>query len=164
MPVWELAKLIGKTVIYCSSSPPISPSLPQPSETAIQKLIQHNSFEREVQPRVESLCWKENLSLYDRSLISLPPHVIISSNASLEGWGTSCWGQTSGDPWSEEDRTAHINILELKAGIMTFTVKKKNGAFVHIWMQNINALAHLIKIGGDRYQELVSVNKGVHGI
>ena len=52
-----------------------------------------------VEARKELLWWKEDLTLCNgRSLISPPPQIIISSDASLPGWGASCHGQTTGGP------------------------------------------------------------------
>ena len=78
--------------------------------------------------RKKPLSWKENLPLCNgRSLISPPPHIKTSSDASLQGWRVSC----------------HINVLELKAAklaIMFFTLKERDAISVHIRMDNTAAL------------------------
>ena len=64
-----------------------------------------------------------------RSLISSQPQIIISSDASLQAWGASCHGLTTGVPFSMEEETFHINVLELKAAklaIMSFTLKERD--------------------------------------
>ena len=89
--VRKLSKLIGML-----SSTAIA-VLPEPlhyghlQHQQIQKLICHKSFEEKVEISVEAkkelLWWKETLSLCNgRSLISSPPQIIISSDASLQGW------------------------------------------------------------------------------
>ena len=43
------------------------------------------------------------------------PHLAITTDASLSGWGAFCGGQTLAGVWSEEEKTLHINVLELEA-------------------------------------------------
>ena len=127
--VRELSKLIGRLSITIAI-------LPAPLHYChlqyqhIQKLICHNYFKEKVKISVEGrkelLWWKENLTFCnERSLISPPPQIIISPDASLQGWGVSCHGLTTGGPWSVEERKFYINVLELKAVklvIMSFTL------------------------------------------
>ena len=99
-----------------------------------------------------------------RSLISSPPQIIISSDASLQGWGASCHGLTTGGPWSMEERKFHINVLELKAAklaIMSFTLKERDAISVHIRMDNMTALSYLMKMGGTKNQELTAISKEI---
>ena len=72
----------------------------------------------------ETQWWIENLMLSKgKAVISPPPQLIITSDASLQTSGATCQGQTTGGPWTAEERKHHINILELKAArlaILTF--------------------------------------------
>ena len=162
----------GKVTVISSTAIAV---LPEPlhyrhlQHQQIQKLICHNSFEEKVQTSVEArkelLWWKENLTLCNgRSLISSPPQIIISSDASLQGWGASCHGLTTGGPWSMEERKFHINVLELKAAklaIMSFTLKERDAISVHIRMDNMAALSYLMKMGGTKNQELTAISKEI---
>ena len=59
-----------------------------------------------------------------KSLFFPPTDLCISSDASTKGWGATCQEISTGRTWSQEERKAHINILELKAvhlAILTFT-------------------------------------------
>ena len=52
----------------------------------------------------------ENLTLCNgRSLISPTPQIIISSDASLKGCGTSCSGLATGGHWFVAEQKSHIN-------------------------------------------------------
>ena len=118
-----------------------------------------------VEARKELLWWKENLTLCNRrSLISSPPQIIISSDASLQGLGASCHGLTTGGPWSKEERKFHINVLELKAAklaIMSFTLKERDAISIDTCMDNITAPSYLMKIGGTKSQELTAISKEI---
>ena len=116
-----------------------------------------------VEARKELLWWKENLTLCNRrSLIYAPPHIIISSDASLQGWRVGCHDLEKWGPWSMEEQKFHINELELKAAklaIMSFTLKERDAISVHIRMGNITALSYLIKMEGTKNQELTAISK-----
>ena len=46
--------------------------------------------------------------------------LIIDSNASLTGWGAACQDLRTGGPWSGQERSNHINCLELWAATLAF--------------------------------------------
>ena len=46
----------------------------------------------------------------------------IQSDAAKLGWGPVCRGQSTGGPWSKEERREHINLLELKAAHMAVLI------------------------------------------
>ena len=101
--VRELSKLIRRLSSTAIAVLPAPPHYRHLQHQQIQKLIFHNSFEEKVEVSVEArkelLWWKENLTLCNsRSLISSPPQIIISSDASLQGWGASCHRLTTGGP------------------------------------------------------------------
>lgn len=41
--------------------------------------------------------------------------LVILSDASLAGWGTYCEGVEANGPWTPENQSEHINVLELRA-------------------------------------------------
>ena len=78
-----------------------------------------------IKSRTELTWWIENLRFCnDRTFSQLNSQVIIKTDASLTGWGAVCHGvQTSGQ-LSEEERSLHINVLELlaiKLALFSFT-------------------------------------------
>ena len=167
--VRKLSKLIGRLSSTAIAVLPAPLHYRHLHHQQIQKLISHNSIEEKVEISVEArkelLWWKENLTLCNgRSLISSPRQIIISSDASLQGWGASCHGLTTGGPWSMEERKFHINVLELKAAklaIMSFTLKERDAISVHIRMDNMAALSYLMKMGGTKNQELTAIRKEI---
>ena len=44
--------------------------------------------------------------------------LVIQTDASLTGWGASSHGKMASGAWSPEERTHHINLLELKAAFL----------------------------------------------
>ena len=62
------------------------------------------------------------------------------------------------------ERKFHINVLELKAAklaVIPFTLKERDAISVHICMDNMTALSHLMKMGGYKNQELTSISKEI---
>ena len=67
----------------------------------------------------------------------------------VRGRGTVCQGSTRGGTWSYQERTKHINILELiavKLAILTF-IKGKSVTAIHLQIDNMTALSYLVKMG-----------------
>ena len=67
------------------------------------------------------------------------------------------------ETWSYQERTKHINVLELiavKLAILTFT-KEKPVIAVHLELDNTKALLYLVKMGETRSQELLQVAKEI---
>ena len=63
-----------------------------------------------------------------------------------------------------EERKFHINVLELKAAklaTMSFTLKERDTISVHIRMDNLIALSYLMKMGGNKNQELTEISKEI---
>ena len=53
--------------------------------------------------------------------------MVLQTDASKTGWGASCQGLTTRGVWSKEERSLHINVLELlvvKLALLSFTKKK----------------------------------------
>ena len=65
--------------------------------------------------------------------------------------------------WSYQERTKHINVLELiavKLAILTFN-KGKSVTTNSLQIDNMVALFYLVKMGGTRSQELLQVAKEI---
>ena len=82
--------------------------------------------------KAELQWWVQNLHLNNGvSVISPPPppQLLITSDASLEGWGAFCQGHKTGRQWTLPEKKDHINILELRAAkyaILTLPNCKNN--------------------------------------
>ena len=87
--------------------------------------------------------------------------LIIESDASNLGWGASCQDVTTGGPWSTQERTRHINCLEMLAATLalkTFT-KKKTGLSMLLKIDNTTAVAYINNQGGTVSEELVHLTR-----
>ena len=65
--------------------------------------------------------------------------------------------------WSYQERTKHINVLELiavKLVILTFT-KEKSVTAIHLQIENMTALSYLVKMARTRSPELLQVAKEI---
>ena len=114
--------------------------------------------------RTELTWWIENLRFCNgRTFSQLNPQVIIQTDASLTGWGAVCNGvQTSGQ-WSEEERSLHINVLELlaiKLALFSFTKGKRVKA-THFQIDNKAALSYLLKMGGTKNENMIRLSKEI---
>ena len=111
--------------------------------------------------------WIENLTYFNgRYLIQAKPHIVIQTDASLEGWKASCMSMETWGKWSVEERKLHINILELiavKNAILAFTKEKTINA-LHIQTDNTTALSYLLKMGGTTDKTLVDISKDIWNI
>ena len=64
------------------------------------------------------------------------PALIITTDASLLGWGAHCEGCRIGGPWSEEEKSHHINYLAVKS-----FCKDRQDVTVHLKLDNSSAIA-----------------------
>ena len=78
------------------------------------------------------------------------------SDASTEGWGASILGLDAEGLWSIQEKSSHINLLELRAiwlGLQQFQTVLQ-GKTVAIILGNTTALSYLKKQGGTRSSSL----------
>ena len=76
--------------------------------------------------------------------------MITQTNASLTGWGAVYNGVQISGQWSEDERTLHINMLELLAielGLFFFT-RRKRVTVINFQIDNKAALPYFLKMGG----------------
>ena len=77
--------------------------------------------------------------------------------------GGNLSGNHHGGTWSYQEKTKHINILELiavKLAILAFN-KGKSITAIHLQRDNMTALSSLVKMGGTRSPELLQVAKEI---
>ena len=91
------------------------------------------------------------------------PQIVIQMDASKTGWGPSCQGLTTRGVWSKQERSFHINVLELlavKLALLSFTKNRKVTA-IHFQIDNTTALRYLTKMGGVKPLEMIKLNKEI---
>ena len=94
------------------------------------KSLRSNRYNCQVEMDLESkqdlhvLLWIHHLPLLNGRSLTTP--VVITLDASTVGWGATCQDEHVGDPWSKEERKAHINFLELKAAFLALKTLVSN--------------------------------------
>ena len=92
--------------------------------------------------------------------MSQPSMIIESDAASTVGWGAQTGNQTIQGLWSNEEKTLHINFLELKAAFLAlqaFTVNQRD-CTVLLRMDNTTAVAYVNNLGGTHSRSLCSLS------
>ena len=166
--IMELTKLVGKLFFTDQAVLPGRLQCRYLQQQQIQAVRETNSYQTKVKLNQQSLAelkwWKENLLLQNGKPLKIGiPQLIIQTDASKTGWRAVCQGINTGGTWSYQERTKHINILELiavKLAILTFT-KGKSVTAIHLQIDNMTALSYLVKMGGTRSPELLQVAKEI---
>ena len=81
---------------------------------------------------------------------TLPPGLLLFTDASCAGWGAHLLDQRACGKWSEEEKMLHINLLEMKAvwlGLQSFQ-KIVTGHRVTVMCNNSTVVAYVSKQGG----------------
>ena len=139
--IMELTKSPRKTLVHCSGSASRENSV-QVLATATNSGSYQTKIKLSQQSLAELKWWKENLLLQNGKPPKIRmPQLIIQMDASKAGWGAVCQGTATRGTWSYQERTKHINVLELtavKLAILTFT-KGKSVTAIHLQIDNITA-------------------------
>ena len=95
--------------------------------------------------------WSSQLHLHCSSPILKPEaSVVITSDASLQGWGAAFQEERTGGLWTAEEACYHINLLELKAAYLALQCFLKERVAVHVLIRldNRTAISYLNRMGG----------------
>lgn len=87
----------------------------------------------------------------------------IFSDASTTGWGAACETESASGPWSMEERTQHINYLELLAAFLALKVFAKDARNCQILLRidNSTAISYINRMGGVQYPHLTRITKDI---
>ena len=98
-----------------------------------------------------------------KSILKTETDLTINSDASLSGWGARCHLQSTGGPWSEEEKRMHINCLELLAATLAVKSFAKHRSRISILLRidNTTAVAYINHLGGTISQDLVELTKNL---
>lgn len=99
---------------------------------------------------VELDWWATNVIKSFNTIVKGIPDTIISTDASMKGWGAVCNKVTVGGQWSNDETKFHINVLELKAVLIGLkslcsTVERKH---IRVYIDNMTAVAYVNDMGG----------------
>jgi len=153
--VREIAKLTGKLISSIQAIFPANLQCRFLQMSQIKGLLVGNSYEQKIilskEAREELNWWINQIDNHNgKTIISPSPDLVLTSDASNLGWGTTCQGQNTGGVWSKEESALHINAKELLAAflaIQTF-VKQQLQFTIHIKIDNMSAVAYINKMGG----------------
>lgn len=115
----------GSTIRKTSDKAP-SASLNQCFE--IFRYISSKTVIRSGSPGGMFLVDMKSNSVQWRSLILPPPDLLMTTDTSIKGCGTSCQDVSIGGSWSKEEQKNHISVLELKTvklGLLNFRKFRK---------------------------------------
>ena len=98
-----------------------------------------------------------------KSFINPQLDVVITTDVSLSVWWAECQGTTTQGQWSEEERTQHINVLELTAAELALK------SFTHLWqgsrarfrLNNMTAVSQILKMGSPRSLRCIVVTQEI---
>lgn len=83
----------------------------------------------------------------------------IFSDASTTGWGAACDGETAGGVWTEDERTWHINYLEILAAFLGLKVfaSQLNNCQILLRIDNTTAISYVNRMGGVQFPHLTQI-------
>ena len=110
--------------------------------------------------------WVRNLSTWNgKSFLNPDPEldIVITSDASLLGWGAEGLGQTTQGRWSQTEMLQHINVLELRAAELALKSFKDlwEGSRVRLRLDNTTAVSQIVKMGSPRSKRCLVVTKEI---
>ena len=87
------------------------------------------------------------------------PSLVITTDASLQGWGAHCQHHNIGSPWTPTEKDLHINCLELLGASHAVKALCKGGTnmIVQLKMDSSTAIAYINHLGGTRSSALCSI-------
>ena len=161
-----LSRLIGK-MNAATQAIPMAPLYYRNLQTCLREALQEDQSYSStttltVEAREELEWWRDHFSQWNgRSLIAHNSSLTIETDASKKGWGAVCNGVRTGGPWSPEERTMHINCLELLAAFLAVKcfAKDKTNLTIHLKMDSMSALTYINKLGGTISPQLNNLAK-----
>lgn len=85
----------------------------------------------------------------------------IFSDASTTGWGAACGSERASGIWTTEERTRHINNLEILAAFFGLKVFAKNfrDSDILLRIDNTTAVSYINRMGGIQFPHLTKVTR-----
>ena len=113
--------------------------------------------------RAQVTWWLENISQQFRNIIIPDPQLHLYSDASLTGWGGKLDSVETGGHWHYYEDN-HINVLELKAALLTLKslCRSVENTHIRLHMDNTTAVACVNKCGSTKLP-LLGVTKELFG-
>ena len=107
--------------------------------------------------------WESNVETTFQTLSRDEPQHIITTDASLSGWGAEYQGISTGGMWTDSEAKNHINYLEMLAihlGLLTFA-KNMNSTHIRIMCDNTSAVNIINHMGTSHSDSCNSMAKTI---
>ena len=152
----QLAHLVG---LLSSSIPAIAPAplhyraLQRLRNSALQQGRGSYDFPTRMdQESMGDLQWwiHEAGKVNGRPIVQPTADLVITSDASMTGWGATYQSMSTGGSWTRQERMCHINLLELKAVFIALQIFAAHHSNCHILslVDNTTAIAYINHKGG----------------
>jgi len=168
--VREMSRVMGKLASTAAAVIP-SPLYLRNMQRLIRKaLLVNPSYEERItldeKTKDELRWWKENIKIHNGKPLKLEkPDIVVSTDASLTGWGAHCKTVSTGGQWTSEELQSlkHINELEnaavLKAIKTFYRIHRPKS--IHLRIDNMCTLYYIIKQGGKNNQTMNKITKEI---
>ncbi|KAI8427326.1 hypothetical protein MSG28_001905 [Choristoneura fumiferana] len=107
--------------------------------------------------------WLNNISNTNRSLAYHKFDLEIFTDASRTGWGAVCNKIKANGFWKEDEKSYHINFLELLAIFLALKYFVKDKQHIHILLRvdNKTAIAYINRMGGIQFPHLNNLARSI---
>ncbi|RVE44042.1 hypothetical protein evm_011340 [Chilo suppressalis] len=163
----EFAKFIGLLISCC---PAIQYSWLYTKEFEYFKyscLLNNPSYEQVVTiPKTlhdDLHWWLENIDTGHSHLKLNIYSLEIFSDASSTGWGAFCNGHSCYGHWKDEERSLHINELELRAAFLAIKcfTRQRSDCEILLRIDNVTAISCINRMGSVQYRHLNQVTRDI---
>ena len=140
-----LSRIIGK-MNAATQAIPMAPLYYRNLQACLREALQEDQSYSSVtvlteEAREELEWWIDHFTKWNgRNLITHNSSLTIETDASTKGWGAVCNGVRTGGPWNPQERTMHINCLELLATHLAVKCFAKNRTNLTIHLNNKQSL------------------------
>ena len=100
--------------------------------------------------KLELRWWIDNVMCSFKVIRIRPYTFCITTDASLRGWGCAYLNETSGGRWSAEEAYNHINVLELKAVLLSLQtfLSHTSDSHIRIRSDSYTTVSYINNLGG----------------
>lgn len=102
--------------------------------------------------KADLLWWVNNVEKTSKKISQSQPDVVITTDASKEGWGAVLGSTSTGGRWSPDECIQHINVLELEAvyfGLKSLCSEMTN-THIRVMSDNTTTVCYINNMGGSK--------------
>ena len=161
--IMKLTKLLGQLSFTAQAVLPGRIQCRYLQQQQIQVVRKTNSYQTKIklsQSHWQSWSGRRRIYFSERKITENRNTTVNNPNGYFQNrLEAVCQGTTTAETWWYQERTKHINVLQLivvKLAILTFT--KGKSAEIHLQIDNMTALSYLVyQVRRNRSQELLQV-------